>query len=207
MRQLVRIITLMALVHGSSSFVRAQTHDRIVQVSGVVVTSDSLEPVAFATIYRSHDYRGTFSDYKGYFTLPVAIGDTLHFDCLGQKHSAFVIPYDTVNQHLSIVQIMDADTVMLPTVYILPHPAKHKLREEVLALDLPGDNYYKFTRQQGEIANYDGLHDFADISYQNASNTMEARYNTKFLSGGNLLDPAAWGRFMQSIKSGEYRER
>jgi hypothetical protein len=45
------------------------------------------------------------------------------------------------------------------------------------------------------------------MSYQNASATMEARYNTKFMSGGNLLDPAAWGRFMQSIKSGEYRER
>jgi len=184
-----------------------QAHSKVVQVSGVVVSSDSLVPVAFATIYRSHDYRGTFTDYKGYFTLPVAVGDTLHFDCIGQKHSLFVIPFDTINSHLSIVQIMESDTILLPTVYILPHPAKHKLREEVLALDLPGDTYYKFDRAQGSVANYDGLYDFGDQAYAQASATMEARYTTKFQSGGNLLDPASWGRFMQAIKRGEYDER
>jgi hypothetical protein len=207
MKSTFKTILLAGLLLLTSQVCLSQVQNKIVQVSGVVVTSDSLVPVSFATIYRSNDYRGTFSDYKGYFTLPVAIGDTLHFDCIGQKHNYFVVPIDTVHQHISIVQIMDQDTVMLPTVYILPHPAKHKLREEVLALDLPGDRYYKFNRSEGELANYDGLHDFASMSYQNASATMEARYNTKFMSGGNLLDPAAWGRFMQSIKSGEYRER
>jgi hypothetical protein len=179
---------------------------QIVQVSGVVVTSDSLMPVAFANIYRSSDYRGTFSDYKGYFTLPIAQGDTLHFDCIGQQHAIFVIPYDSLINHMSIVQFMEEDTVLLPTVYVLPHPAKHKLREEVLALDLPGDKYFKFDRKNGDIANYDGLHDFASLAYQNASEINNARYNTKFFSGGNLLDPAAWGKFMQSIRNGDYND-
>lgn len=202
MRQITTLIYMLLL--GSAAVAQSEEPRKVMQVSGVVVTSDSLVPVAFATIYRSYDYRGTFSDYKGYFTLPVAQGDTLHFDCIGQKHNYFVIPFDTVNKHISIVQIMEQDTVMLPTVYVLPHPAKHKLREEVLALDLPGDNYYKFNRQDGEISNYDGLHDFASMAYENASEINNARYNTKFLSGGNLLDPAAWGRFMQSIRNGEY---
>ncbi|MEN9640742.1 MAG: hypothetical protein RLZZ262_2611 [Bacteroidota bacterium] len=201
MRHLTTLLLLLLL--GNVAHTQTTEPRKIMQVSGVVVTSDSLVPVAFATIYRSTDYRGTFSDYKGYFTLPVAQGDTLHFDCIGQKHNYFVIPYDTINNHISIVQIMEQDTVMLPTVYILPHPAKHKLREEVLALDLPGDSYYKFNRQEGQIANYDGLHDFATMAYQNSSEVNNARYNTKFLSGGNLLDPAAWGRFMQSIRNGE----
>jgi hypothetical protein len=201
------LILILHFVIATWNSLTAQIGPKVVQVSGVVVSADSLVPVAFATIYRTHDYRGTFTDYKGYFTLPVTVGDTLHFDCIGQKHSIFVIPNDTIHSHLSVVQIMEADTIYLPTVYVLPHPAKHKLREEVLALDLPGDNYYKFDRSQGQISNYDGLYDFAEEAYTNASATMEARYTTKFQSGGNLLDPASWGRFMQAIKRGEYDER
>jgi len=34
----------------------------VVQISGMVVTGDSLAPLAFATVFRARDLRGTMTD-------------------------------------------------------------------------------------------------------------------------------------------------
>lgn len=175
----------------------------IIQVSGVVVATDSLLPVPYATVFRSHDNRGTFSDHTGYFTLPVFAGDTLNFIFLGLKRSYYVIPNDTASHHISIVQWMESEQVLLPTVDILPYPSPARLRAEVLALDFPGDGYFRFDRTAASVSNYDGLKDLSAEAYAEASATMIARYNGGFRSGGNLLDAAAWGRFMSALKRKE----
>jgi hypothetical protein len=172
----------------------------IVQVSGVVVATDSLIPVPYATVFRSHDNRGTFSDHTGYFTLPVLVGDTLNFIFLGLKRSYYVIPNDTVSKHISIVQWMESEQVMLPTVNVLPYPTPGRLRAEIMALDFPGDSYFRFDRSAASVSNYDGLRDLSADAYAEASATMIARYSGGFRSGGNLLDQAAWSRFVSALK-------
>jgi hypothetical protein len=184
---------------GQNPVVTPIQQPKVVQVSGVVLASDSLYPAQFVGIYRSRDYRGTFSDLSGYFTLPVLAGDTLHFRCIGLRESIFVIPAETKETALSLVQLMEPDTSTLPTVYILPYPAPHKLRQEILALDLPGDNFYAFRRGNSASLS-DDLADFSDAAYENASSTLDARYNNGFKSGGNLLSQAAWSQFMKTMK-------
>lgn len=175
----------------------------VVQVSGVVVATDSLVPVPYASVYRAKDNRGTFSDYNGYFTMPAEVGDTLHFVFIGLKRSFFVIPSDTTQSHISIVQWMQEDEILLPTVNVLPYPSRYKLRQELLALDLPGDQYYRFSRELASIAEYDGLRDHSGDAYNEASTAIIARYTGSFRSGGNLLDPAAWGKFMNALRRGD----
>lgn len=199
MMRLLTFVLFIFLTVGAT----AQTR-HAVQISGVIVATDSLVPVPFANVYRTRDHRGTLSDFNGYFTMPAQVGDTLRFVYLGLKTSSFVVPDDTTQIHISLVQLMEEDTIMLPTVNILPFPERHRLRSELLALDLPGDNYRKFNRNAANIANYDGLRDFASEAYANSTETLNARYNHGFQSGGNLLDPGAWGRFMKALKSGEY---
>lgn len=196
MKYILSIITAISL----SLSVSAQL-EPVVQVSGVIVVSDSLWPAPFVTIYRASDHRGTYSDYDGYFTLPVQIGDTLFFKSIGLKDSYFVVPADSAsNHHISIVQWMEVDKIMLPTVNILPFPEPHKLRAEVLALDLPYDGYTRFSRGYAALAKYDGLYDASDLAYRNASSTVMARFNNGFQSGGNVLDPSTWGRFLKALK-------
>jgi hypothetical protein len=72
-----------------------------------------------------------------------------------------------------------------------------------LALDLPGDRYYKFERGVAAASAYDGLHDLSDDAFRESSETLIARYTSGFKSGGNLLDPNAWGKFMKAIKSSD----
>jgi hypothetical protein len=197
---LLVIITVLFLGLGSAN---AQLPPKVVQVSGVVLISDSLYPAGFVAIYRAKDRRGTYSGRDGYFTLPVMVGDTLFFSCTGLKDSYFVIPADTKENQLSMVQVMNMESYMLPTAYILPYPSKTRLRAEILSLDLPGDDYVSFHREGNDIVNYDGMLDFSAQSYRSASSQLQNRYTNGFYSGGNLLSKDAWGKFMRSLKSGD----
>lgn len=197
---LLVILTVLFIGLGS---VNAQLPPKVVQVSGVVLISDSLYPAGFVAIYRAKDRRGTYSGRDGYFTLPVMVGDTLFFSCTGLKDSYFVIPENTTDNQLSMVQVMNMESYMLPTAYILPYPSKTRLRAEILSLDLPGDEYVSFHREGNDIVNYDGMLDFSAQSYRSASSQIQNRYTNGFYSGGNLLSKDAWGKFMRSMKSGE----
>jgi hypothetical protein len=196
---IMRILFLLFALSFATQFVSGQGR-HILQVSGVVVATDSLIPVPYATVFRSSDNRGTFSDHTGYFTLPVIAGDTLNFIFLGLKRSTYVIPFDTVQTHISMVQWMEQENVMLPAVNVLPYPSPARLRSEVLALDFPGDGYFRFDRSAASVSNYDGLRDLSADAYADASATMIARYNGGFRSGGNLLDAAAWGSFVSALR-------
>jgi hypothetical protein len=195
----MRYLLLLLFVYGSTLEVSAQ-EKFILQVSGVVVATDSLIPVPYATVFRSSDNRGTFSDHTGYFTLPAVAGDTLNFIFLGLKRSSYVIPFDTTQAHISIVQWMEQEQVLLPQVNVLPYPSPGRLRAEIMALDFPGDAYFRFDRTAANVANIDGLRDLSADAYAEASATMIARYSGGFRSGGNLLDAASWGRFMNALK-------
>lgn len=197
------LLVFFALFFVGMGSAKAQIPPKVVQVSGVVLISDSLYPAGFVAIYRAKDRRGTYSGRDGYFTLPVMVGDTLFFTCTGLKDSYFVIPENTTENQLSMVQVMNMESYMLPTAYILPYPSKTRLRAEILALDLPGDNYVSFKREGNDIVNYDGMVDFSAQSYRSASSQLQNRYTNGFYSGGNLLSKDAWGKFMRSLKSGE----
>ncbi|MGB1637014.1 MAG: hypothetical protein ACPHBR_09535, partial [Flavobacteriales bacterium] len=59
---------------------QGQTNPRsanVVQVSGLVVTGDSLAPLPYCTVFRARDRRGTMTDVRGFFSLPALEGDTL----------------------------------------------------------------------------------------------------------------------------------
>jgi hypothetical protein len=193
----------MALFFLGMNSASAQIPPKVVQVSGVVLISDSLFPAGYVAIYRAKDRRGTYSGRDGYFTLPVMVGDTLFFSCTGLRDSYFVIPFDTKENQLSMVQVMNMESYMLPTAYILPYPSRSRLRAEILSLDLPGDEYVSFHREGNEIVNYDGMLDFSSQSYRSASSQIQNRYTNGFYSGGNLLSKDAWGNFMRSLKSGD----
>jgi hypothetical protein len=40
----------------------------------------------------------------------------------------------------------------------------------------------------------------SDAAYRESSQTIIARYSGGFRSGGNLLDAAAWSKFMKALK-------
>lgn len=52
-----------------SAVIAQPSNERLVQLSGVIVTGDSLSPVPFTSIMIKSSSRGTVSDYYGFFRL------------------------------------------------------------------------------------------------------------------------------------------
>lgn len=108
-------IVLLALVSLLAFGTKAQKIDKngLVQFSGMVVTSDSLVPVPFASVMIKNSNRGTISDYFGFFSFVAKMHDTIEFAAIGFKKAIFVIPDTLTDMRCSMIQILKADTILL----------------------------------------------------------------------------------------------
>src|ERR1035437_2663898 len=95
-------------------FMSAQESDStLVQFSGVVVTADSLFPVPFATVVIKNQWRGTMTDFYGFFSFVASKKDTVEFSAVGFKKARFIIPDTLKVDHYSLIQMMSHDTILL----------------------------------------------------------------------------------------------
>ena len=76
----------------------------VVQISGMVVTGDSLAPLAYATVFRARDLRGTMTDVNGFFSIPALAGDTLTVSSIGYLTQAFAVPTDLELPRMNVFQ-------------------------------------------------------------------------------------------------------
>ena len=181
------------------------TEEVVIQVSGLVVTGDSLTPLPFATVYRSRDARGTMTDKNGFFSLPTLEGDTLQFSSTGYVTRHAVINEGGDKNRISIVQAMSRDTVMISDAFIYPWPSRERFRQEFLALGL----------QNGDLSLSQGIDPFdvydrlinVGMDGQAASTEVLRQMSLEMHYGGvqptNILNPVAWARFIQALKNGD----
>ncbi|MCB0575439.1 MAG: carboxypeptidase-like regulatory domain-containing protein, partial [Saprospiraceae bacterium] len=66
----------------------------LIQFSGMLLTEEGgrLRPVPYATVYLPNKNRGTYSDYRGFFTLVVEKGDKVRFTCIGLESVTITVP-------------------------------------------------------------------------------------------------------------------
>jgi hypothetical protein len=116
------IYPLLLLVCLSTSLLKAQSLDNsnLVQISGVVLTSDSLDKVSFANIIAKNSRHGTISDYFGYFSFVAQKGDTIQFSALGYRKAIFVIPDTLTSNKYSLIKIMEPEIYELDEAIIFP---------------------------------------------------------------------------------------
>lgn len=177
-----------------------------VQLYGVVVSSDSLYELPYATITNKTTKRSTISDYFGFFTMVVYPGDTLLFNCYGFLNSSYIVP-DTLNaDSYSIVHMMVEDGIVLPEVTIYPWPSKEAFADYFINMDPYEDALRRAQRQlSGEnlaiAASKIGTD--ADYSYGNYRMQQQTRlYNIgQIQTPTNLLNPAAWAKFFNSMRN------
>src|SRR5690606_29149262 len=96
----------------------------LIQLSGVVISGEDLDPLAYTTIFDKTQRRGVVADYYGYFSMVVIPGDTLLFSFFGYKTSTFIVPDTLTDNRYSIIHMIDKDTLNLPEVVVYPWPSK-----------------------------------------------------------------------------------
>ncbi len=197
-----------ALLTGTA---QTQPNPQVVQFSGLVVTGDSLVPVAFTTVFRERDQRGTITDNLGFFSIPAFAGDTVSFSCIGYLPATFVIPDTLTESRYNMVQLLSRDTVMLSTTFIYPWPTKERFKQEFLALDLPNSKEELARKNLETAAMYERMRqidpDYRDAyHYAMSRNTQQITYAGMTPTTG-LFSPLAWAQFINAWRSGAFKRQ
>ena len=183
----------------------------LVQFSGVVVTGDSLQPVPFSSIMIRSTFRGTVSDYFGFFSFVARMHDTVEFSAIGFKKATFIIPDTLTDNRCSLIQILRRDTILLKDVVIYPWPTKEQFKEAFLALRLHDDDIERAKKNLdpttmsfiSENTPMDGSMNFRNQMLQQSSQLYYAGQATP----NNLLNPIAWAKFIQAWQNGAFKKK
>ena len=185
---------------------------QVVQVSGLVVTGDSLSPLPYCTVFRSRDRRGTMTDARGFFSLPALTGDTLEFSSVGYVSQQAVIPEGGELARVNLVQPMGRDTVAMKDAFVYPWPSRERFRQDCLALGLPNQGLDPaWDSPMDPMDVYDRLSEVGRDGQSTSSEVLAAQAQQAGYAGQappvNLLNPVAWAQFLQALKSGDLRRQ
>ena len=186
-------------------------YEGLVQFSGVVVTGDSLRPIPFVSIVVKKTYRGTISDYNGFFSFVAQLNDTIEFSAIGYKKSYYVIP-DTLNtDRYSLIKMLSRDTVLLQETVIYPWPTKDQFRNAFLNLRVPDDDFERAKRNMALSEMRDMMINMPMDGQGNYKALMLERQDKSYLAGQyhsiSLLNPVAWAKFIEAWQRGDYKRK
>lgn len=200
------------LLAGYSQFSFGQEDDkRLIQLSGVVLSSDSLERMPFTAIYDKTTRRGTISDYYGYFSMVTKPGDTLIFNYIGYKPSTYIVP-DTLSEFgYALIQLIDPDTLMSKPVRVYPWPSREEFARAFIEMDPYEDDIRRAQRQlSGKNLAIAASRLTTDASLTYSWQRQQAQsqlYSRGQFPVNNLLNPVAWAQFIESWKSGKLKRQ
>ena len=187
-----------------------------VQLSGIIVAEvdGRRTTVPYATVYLPEKRRGTYSDYRGFFTIVVEPGDKVRFNCIGFKPVSITIPDTLTQERYSIIQIMSQDTINLPMTMIYPWPSKEHFKVEFLKMDVTpelqrratenlANEYLTEARKNPDIVPYGG---------RESANFYLRQQSREYVYLGqtppmNIFSPLAWGQFFKAWKDGDFKKK
>lgn len=185
--------------------------NRLIQLSGVIVSDEELIPLSYTTVFDKTQRRGVMADYHGYFSLVTMPGDTLFFSFYGHKTSTFIVPDTLTEQRYSIIHIMHKDTIELPEITVYPWPSREDFARAFVEMN-PTDDALKRAQRElsGESLAFiaSRVKNDASLAQGLAQNQMFTQIYTRGqLPGNNLLNPYAWSKFVNDWKSGKLKRQ
>jgi len=207
----ILIVFFAVLFVSEVSFGQDNTADdsvKYVQLTGIVI-NDSLQRLPFTTIIDKSTHRGVIADYYGYFAMVVHPGDTIQFGYIGFKQKLFVVPEPDETNSLSIVTMLEDDTEIMDVIEVYPWPSKEEFAEAFINLEIDNDaiNRAKQRLSPQEMAFvYGTMGSDASLSYKAQSkNYLDQVYYKGQQAPNNLLNPAAWSKFLKSLNNGDLK--
>jgi hypothetical protein len=183
---------------------------KVIQLSGIILNSDSTDAVAGVNIYVPKKGRGTSSGRFGYFSMPVLEGDSIIFSFIGLKKQTFKVPDKVESDRISLILTMQVDEIALAEVEVMPYPTEEEFKQAVIALNVVDPMSISRANMSPEM-----LLRWAE------SMPASANENFRYFQQGQaiqnqdlygprtlrLLDPFAWGQFIRSIKRGDLKRK
>lgn len=193
----------------------AQHHENdLVQFSGVVVTSDSLQPVPFANITIKSSRRGINADYFGFFSLVAHKNDIIQFSATGFKKVEYHIPDTLSGNRYSLIQVLSSDTIQLIETVIYPWPSREQFKQAFIKLSIPDDdiviaqkniNYLEMRERAQNFEKYamDGAMNYRN----NLNHQIDKLYYYGQTQPLTIFNPFAWAKFIKAWKNGDFKKK
>lgn len=204
------LLTILAVIIALSA---AEAQERpLVQFSGIIYNVDSNVVVPYVSVTNKSDrYKAFSANYQGYFSFVAHEGDTVIFSAVGYRKEAIVIPDNLSDKSYTVVVKMKAQVINLPTVTVLPWASVDQFNKEFMALKFADDDMEiarKNVTRTSLLAIARELprdgQEMRGINFQNnhvalTNKAINQRY------ANPLLNPFAWGSFIQQILQGDKR--
>jgi hypothetical protein len=203
------IFISISLIISNLSF--SQGEIKYITFSGLVIDSQTKEPLPGAYITIPRAGRGTLSNSKGYFVLGVFPGDTVNFSYLGFKKQFHIIPKKTEIDYSVFVELQ-VDSKMLKEVKVYPFSTEEEFKQALVDMKLPDDRERKIlqeTYSPENIAKMASVHGMnANANYRYANNQFLKQIESRGQVTMNpLLNPFAWVNFVKAVKSGAWKDK
>jgi hypothetical protein len=207
MKYLIGIFFLLATTAAFAQ--QPQQEKPLVQFSGIVHNADSAKIIVpYVNITNAATHKTiTASNYEGYFSFVAHEQDTLIFTCVGYATTRVVIPSDIKNKSYTIPVMIQPIIINLPTFHVFPWATTDEFKKDFLALKVADDDLeiakknVSRTTLMALVATLprDGQ-EIQDALYQGLNTSIE---NSHSLTPNPLLNPLAWGSFINEITQGD----
>lgn len=194
----------------------AQKEEQLIQFSGMLITEADgrLLPVPYATVHLPKKNRGSYSDYRGFFSIVVEKGDKVRFNCIGFEPITITIPDTLTQDRYSIVQLMSQDTINLPMTVIFPWPSKDHFKIEFLKMDVTPELQRQATKNLANeyLTEARKNPDIVPHSGRESANFYLRQQSREYVYIGqtppmNIFSPLAWGQFFKAWKNGDFKKK
>lgn len=187
-----------------------QREKKVIQLSGIILNSDSTDAVPGVNIYVPKKGRGTSSGRFGYFSMPVLEGDSIIFSFIGLKKQSFKIPERVENDRISLILTMEVDEIALAEIEVMPYPTEAEFKQAILAMNVVDPMSISRANMSPEM-----LLRWAESMPASSDENFRYFQQGRMLQNQDLygprplrlLDPFAWSQFIRSIKRGDLKRK
>jgi hypothetical protein len=208
-----KLYILLFIVCFSNTYTYAQyvQPDSVVQLSGIIMTADSLKAVQNASITIVGQNRGTITNDKGIFSIALLKGDKILITSVGFKDAVATIPSDIKGKQHSMIQLLVNDTNYLPVVIIRPKPRPDQFARDFINADVD-DDALEIARRNNDAAKKRVLLETLPRDAREATNAALAKNAASYYYAGqvppqNIFSPIAWGKFINAWKRGDFKKK
>jgi len=187
----------------------ASSKDSVIQLFGVVMTSDSLRAVPAASVILKGKGRGTITNNDGVFSIVVLKGDRITFSSVGFKDKSYDVPRNLKDNQYSLIVLLVSDTNYLPATILKPRPTREQFERDFANTRLP-DDMYEVARQNTDQNKLRALMATMPADGKEAVNYQLKQQANKYYYAGqippqNIFNPLAWADFIQAWKRGDFK--
>jgi len=181
---------------------------KLVQFSGVILHADSLAPLPFVNVFNvSRGYKGTYSDFRGFFSLVVGVGDTIRIASLGFKKQEIIFPDNLINNSVSAIFKLKPESFNIPMVYIFPFATLEQFKQAFLKLKLADDDLMLAQKNLDEKVMNALKNSMAWDGSQNSKYFFQQSSEKLYWAGQNrynpLFDIVKINQFIQLLNEGK----